>query len=312
MTSSTAKKEIRGQHSRWFALVWVVPVAVLVLAAVVLGAQWLRTLSGVQSFVSDHPGHIDLPVGAPEGFPAWLRWSHFFNMLLIVMIIRSGWHVRTTQRPPAYWTRNNKGFIRTKGKPNKVSLDLWLHQSLNVLWIVTGLSFYVLLFSTGQWKRLVPASWEHIPNALSAALQYASLDWPYENAWVSYNSLQMIAYFVTVFIAAPLSIITGIRLSGAWPKDAKINMVYRVELARAIHFPVMLYFVLFIAGHVTLVFATGALRNLNHMFAGRNDESWFGFWMFAGALVLMAVLWVAARPIILRSVASLMGTVTKN
>lgn len=310
MTSSTVKK--KGQRSRWFPLVWVIPVVLVLLTAVVFGAQWLRTLSGVQSFVTNYPGHVQPPVGTPEGFPEWLRWSHFFNMLLILMIIRSGWNVRTTQRPPAYWTRNNQGLIRTKGKPNKVSLDLWLHLTLNVLWVVTGIAFYVLLFSTGQWQRLVPTSWEHIPNALSAALQYASLDWPLENAWVSYNSLQMITYFVTVFVAAPLSIITGIRMSGAWPKDAKINKVYGVETARAIHFPVMLYFVLFIIGHVTLVFATGALRNLNHIFAGRNDESWVGFWFFAGALVLMAVLWVSAQPIFLRPIASLTGSVTKK
>ncbi|XAS74670.1 cytochrome b/b6 domain-containing protein [Micrococcaceae bacterium Sec5.1] len=305
-------KKPRGQRSRWFALVWVIPIALVVLGVVVFGAQWLRTLSGVQSFVSDNPGHVLPPVGPPQGFPEWLRWSHIFNMLLILMIIRSGWHVRTTQRPAAYWTRNNKGLIRTKGRPTKVSLDLWLHLSLSALWAATGLGFYVLLFTTGQWQRVVPVSWEHIPNALSAALQYASLDWPLENGWVSYNSLQMIAYFVTIFIAAPLSIITGIRMSGAWPKDAKINKVYRIELARAIHFPVMLYFVLFIIGHVTLVFATGTLRNLNHMFAGSDDDTWAGFWFFAAALALMAVLWVAARPIILRPIASLMGSVTKN
>lgn len=310
MTSSSPQK--KRQRSRWFTLIWVIPAALVVLTAIVFGAQYLRTLSGVQSFVTNYPGHFQLPLGAPEGFPEWLQWSHFFNLLLILMIIRSGWHVRTTERPPAYWTRNNRGLIHTKGKPNKISLDLWLHLSLNALWVVAGIAFYVLLFSTGQWQRLVPTSWEHIPNALSAALQYASLDWPLENAWVSYNSLQMITYFVTVFIAAPLSIITGIRMSGAWPKDAKINKVYRVEIARAIHFPVMLYFVLFIIGHVTLVFATGALRNLNHIFAGRNDESWVGFWFFAGALVLMAVLWVSARPILLRPIASLTGSVTKK
>ena len=33
------------------------------------------------------------------------------------------------------------------------------------------------------------------------------------------------------------------------------------------HFPVMLYFVAFTVVHVALVFATGALRNLNHMYA---------------------------------------------
>jgi thiosulfate reductase cytochrome b subunit len=310
MTSTSMKKK-GAQRPRWFALLWVIPVAIVVLAAVVLGAQWLRTMPGVQSFLADYPGQVERQ-GGPQGFPLWVQWSHFFNLLLILLIIRSGWHVRTRQRPPAYWTRNNQGLIRTKGKPTKVSLDLWFHQSLDALWVANGLVFYIMLFATGQWQRIIPSSWEHIPNALSAALQYASLDWPHENAWVSYNSLQIIAYFVTVFIAAPLAILTGVRMSGAWPKDAKINKIYPVELARAIHFPVMLYFVLFILVHVTLVFTTGALRNLNHMFGGRDDESWTGFWFFSAALAIMIILWFAAKPIILRPIANLMGKVTKN
>ena len=52
----------------------------------------------------------------------------------------------------------------------------------------------------------------------------------------------------------------------------------------------------FIVVHVTLVFATEALRNLNHMFAARDDNSWVGFWIFAAAMVVTAVGWVAATP----------------
>jgi DMSO/TMAO reductase YedYZ molybdopterin-dependent catalytic subunit len=45
-----------------------------------------------------------------------------------------------------------------------------------------------------------------------------------------------------------------------------------------------------------LVFATEALRNLNHMFAARDETSWVGFWIFAAATVVTAVGWVAATP----------------
>lgn len=299
-------------RSGWFALVWIVPTVIVALLVVVFGAQALRALPEVASFLTDYPGEVAPADGTPVGFPAWLSWQHFLNSLFILLIIRTGWQVRTTQRPAAHWTRNNKGLIRTKGTPTKISLDLWLHLSLDALWVLNGIVFYVLLFATGQWLRVVPTSWEVIPNALSAALQYASLDWPHENGWVNYNSLQLIAYFVTIFIAAPLAIATGIRMSGAWPKNAtRLNKVYPVEVARAIHFPVMLYFVLFIIVHVTLVLTTGALRNLNHMYGGRDEESWVGFWFFAGSIVVMIVLWIAARPLVLRPIASLMGKVSK-
>jgi thiosulfate reductase cytochrome b subunit len=142
--------------------------------------------------------------------------------------------------------------------------------------------------------------------------KYASLNWPTENGWVNYNSLQLIAYFVTVFIAAPLAFLTGLRMSGAWPKNAStLNKIYPIEIARAIHFPVMLYYVLFTIVHVTLVLATGALRNLNHMYGGSDAENWVGFGIFAASIVVMVAAWFAARPLLLRPVASLTGSVTR-
>ncbi|MFP3802940.1 oxidoreductase, partial [Paraburkholderia sp. SIMBA_027] len=72
--------------------------------------------------------------------------------------------------------------------------------------MLNGLIFIVLLFATGQWLRIVPTNWDVFPNALSAGLQYASLNWPLENGWNNYNRLQLLTYFLTVFIAAPLAI----------------------------------------------------------------------------------------------------------
>jgi hypothetical protein len=39
----------------------------------------------------------------------------------------------------------------------------------------------------------------------------------------------------------------------------------------------MLYFVVFTIVHVTLVLATGALCNLNHMYSGSDAQNWRGF-----------------------------------
>ncbi len=100
-------------------------------------------------------------------------------------------------------------------------------------------------------------------------------------------------------------------LSGIWPKNATaLNKAYRVEWARKIHFPVMLYFVAFIIVHVALVFATGALRNLNHMYAAQDAVNWVGFWIFAASMVVIAAGWIAARPLVLAPIARLFGTVS--
>jgi thiosulfate reductase cytochrome b subunit len=309
---STPKAKPAGNKNRWSRLYWIVPAVLVALLLVVLAAKWISGTSGGESFMHSYPGASELAAGAPVGFPAWLAWQHFLNSFFILLIIRSGWQVRTNTRPAAHWTRNNKGLVKTKNAPTKISLDLWFHQTLDALWILNGVIFGILLFSTGQWMRIVPTSWDVFPNAVSAALQYASLNWPTEDGWVNYNALQLLTYFVTVCIAAPLAFITGLRMSGAWPKKApKLNKAYPIELARAVHLPVMFYFVLFIIVHVTLVLATGALRNLNHMYGGSDAINWWGFAIFAVSLVVMAAAWILARPLFLRPIASLMGKVSR-
>jgi thiosulfate reductase cytochrome b subunit len=260
--------------------------------------------------MADFPGASPLPDSAPTGFPAWLAWQHGLNVFFILFVIRSGWQIRTTARPTMFWKRSNTGLFRSKRPSTRLSLSLWLHITFDTLWVINGFLFYVLLFTTGQWMRLVPVSWDIFPNAVSAAIQYASLAWPVENGWVNYNALQTISYFTVVFVAAPLALASGLRMSPSWT-SRRFGAVFPIRLARKIHLPVMIFFVLFIVVHVTLVFATGALRNLNRVYAARNDDSWVGFWIFAASLVLMIVAWIAARPVVLRSIASLTGTVSR-
>ena len=301
-----------ADRRRWIHLLWIVPAAAILIAAVILIAQWIRSLDPVQSFLQTYPGTTPLPETAPVGIPAWLNWQHALNALFMLLIIRSGWQVRTVTKPPAFWTRNNTGRLRTRNPPKRISLHLWFHLALDILWITNGVIYVVLLFVSGHWMRLVPQSWDVIPNAVSAGLQYASMNWPTEDGWVNYNSLQMIAYFVIVFVAAPLAILTGVRMSGLWPRDAaRLNRLYPIHVARAVHFPVMLFFVLFIVTHVVLVLATGAIRNLNHMYAAQDSSTWLGIATFGGTVVLMAAAWIAARPLLLRPLAQLTGQVSR-
>lgn len=289
-------------------------VALLVLATLaVLFTRWLVSMPFMRDFLTTYPGEYELPEGAPVGFPAWLNWQHFLNVFLMVLIIRSGLQVRFQKRPDAYWTPR-------WNKDRKISLTVWFHQSLDILWLVNGVIFVILLFASGQWMRIVPTSWEVFPNALSAVIQYVSLDWPTENGWVNYNSIQQLTYFLVVFVAAPVAAVTGVRMSGIWPKNAqRLNALYPVEWARAVHFPTMIFFVLFIVVHVTLVFATGALRNLNHMYAaqGSSDptalaENWTGFWIFSASMLLIVGAWIAARPLLLAPIARLFGSVSSR
>ena len=299
MGVSVKRKQVAG----WSAI------ALISLTVIILIAQWMRTIPEVAIFISNYRGTTPLPEGAPVGFPAWLGWQHFLNMFFMLLVIRTGLIIRSKKRPPAFWTRSDKGLISRIGPAQRMGIFHWLHISIDVLWLLNGIVFIILLFVTGQWMRIVPTSWDVFPNAASAALQYASLRWPLENAWVNYNSLQVLAYFVTVFIAAPIAIKTGLRLSPLWPKQGWMHRIFPEDLARRLHTFVLFYFFLFIVAHITLVFTTGALRNLNMMFAGNDGTSWLGAVLFALAVVVMIAGWLLARPSILKPIARLSGKV---
>lgn len=309
---SASTRDSRAPRSRWRALIWAIPVALVVLVIVVLVARYLRDVPAVRSFMTTYPGDSALPAGAPVGFPAFVEWQHVLNSFFLLFILRSGWQIRGKQRPPAFWIRRNGGRLATSNPPVRIGINTWLHLVVDALWVLNGIVFYVLVFVTDQWTRIVPTRWDVFPNAITTAIRYASLGWPTNDGWSNYNALQLISYFVTVFVAAPLALATGLRLTpGLAYRLRGLDRVFPLRVARGLHVVVMVYFVAFIIVHVTLVLSTGALRNLNHMYAGRDDQSWVGFGIFAGTVVLMVVLWFAAKPSIIARLAGFTGTVRK-
>lgn len=78
-----------------------------------------------------------------------------------------------------------------------------------------------------------------------------------------------------------------------------VSRVLSIQVARSLHFLVLLWFLFFILIHVTLVFTTGMLRNLNHIYAARDDAGWIGFGIFCAATALLVTAWVAATPVTL-------------
>ena len=302
----------RSPRNRGRATAWIIPVVVIVVLLIVLLAKFLRGLPAVHSFMLTYPGESALPAGAPVGFPAWLAWQHLLNSFFILFIVRTGWQIRGRRRPPAFWMRRNDGAIRTARPPVRLGLSTWFHLAVDILWALNGVVFFVLLFTTGQWTRVIPVHWDVFPNAISTGIQYASLGWPTNDGWANYNALQLLTYFATVFLAAPLALITGVRMAPglAW-RLRGLDRVFPLRVARMIHVVVMFYFVGFVIVHVTLVLATNTLRNLNHMYAGRDDQNWIGFALFAGSVVLMILLWVFARPPVLGRLAALTGTVRR-
>jgi sulfoxide reductase catalytic subunit YedY len=320
---------VRVGRSRWFNLLWLLPIGFVLLIVAVAVAKGLRDTSSVQGFIVRYPGAVETASAKRHpGLPIWVGVQHFFNLFLLVFIIRSGVQI-LSDHPRLYWTRHSTpgkdwfriqkpvpadplwtakkdsislpGQVGLPGIRHSIGLARWWHLGVDVLWLLNGLVFYVLLFSTSQWRHIVPTTWAVFPNALSVLIQYLSLNWPAETGWVAYNGLQLLAYFITVFIAAPLAVITGLGMSPALSTRFKrVSKVLSIQTARSLHFLVLVWFLLFIVIHVTLVFTTGLLRNLNHIYAGQNTASWDGFAIFAGTMVVVIVAWVAATPFTLR------------
>jgi len=320
---------VRIGRSRWFNLLWLLPIGLLLLIVAVAVAKGLRTEPAVEQFIHRYPGTTTTAsAGAPTGFPAWLDWQHFFNLLFMVFIIRAGLQI-LSDHPRLYWTRHStpgRDWFRIQkpvpadplwtakqdsislpsqvglpGLRHSIGLARWWHLSADALWLLNGVVFYVLLFTTSQWQRLVPTSWAVFPNALSVLIQYLSLHWPANHGWVAYNGLQLLAYFVTVFVAAPLAVLTGLGMSPALStRFRRISTILSIQTARSLHFLVLVWFLVFIVLHVSLVFTTGLLSNLNHIYAGQNSGGWVGFWIFAAATMVVAVAWLAATPFTLR------------
>ena len=315
-----------GQH--WINVLWVLPIGFVLAVIGVAIAQALRELPAVQEFLVHYPGVPPTARAVTDGFPAWLRVQHFLNLLFMAFIIRSGIQV-LADHPRLYWKRDCTpgtewfrfqkpvpkariwtakddavtipGWLGIPGIRHSIGLARWWHFSFGLLWIINGIVVYALLFWTDQWQRLVPTTWEVLPNAVSTALQYLSLTVPADESWTRYNSLQQLTYFITVFVAAPTSILTGFMQGPAISNHLGwFGKVLDRQRARSIHFLAMCWFLFFILIHVTLVFITGARVNLNMMFAGVHDGSWSGLAIFVPAITLVAVTWWLASPFTIR------------
>lgn len=313
---------------RWFNTLWLLPVAAMAMLVLIAGAQALQALPGVEQFIAAYPGAADAAPAVHSGYPWWLRLQHFLNMLFMLFIIRAGIQI-LADHPRLYWSRDSTPgtewfrfqhevpqdriwtakddavtlpkWLGIPGLRHTIGLARWWHFSINMLWVVNGALFYVLLFATDQWQRIVPLTWDVFPNAVSTAIQYASLDFPAEKGWTRYNALQQLTYFVTVFVAAPIAIVTGLLQGPAISNHLGwLGRVLNRQVARSIHFLAFFWFVAFIVIHGALVFMTGLRANTNWMFAGVDDASWSGFWLFLPAMALLVVCWLWVSPFTLR------------
>ena len=258
---------------------------------------------------------------SPHGFPAWLRITHYVNFFFLILLVRSGlqilmdhprlyWNVHCTPGSDwlrltpidvptdRLWTANDDNrhlspWIGLPGYRHTVGMARHWHFFSVLFWVGNGLIFTVLLFGTGQWRRLVPASWSVVPEAWAVFVHYTTFHLPPEpDGFYQYNALQQLSYFGVVFVLAPLAIVTGPSMSPAftsrfaWYPKLPGNR----QIGRSLHFLVMCAFIAFLIPHVAMVIVTGFARNMNHIVLGTDDAQWTGAFLgLVGIGVVIAV-----------------------
>jgi sulfoxide reductase catalytic subunit YedY len=306
-----------GMHIRFKTLlVLVAPLLLLIAAAYI---QW-----GTAGLPHLPPAPIFTPETAtpPFGFPAWLRITHYLTFLFMILLIRSGLQI-LMDHPRLYWNMNcTPGtewfrltpvktlpkdrvwtakddaryltpWIGLPGYRHTVGMARHWHFISVLFWVGNGVVFVVLLFCTRQWERLVPTSWQIVPDAWAVFVHYATFHLPPEpDGFYGYNALQQLSYFGVVFVLAPLAIMTGLSMSPAftgrftWYAKVPANR----QVGRSIHFLIMCAFVLFIIAHVTMVAISGLVRNMNHIVMNRDDANPIGLYLgLMGIATVVAV-----------------------
>ncbi len=223
------------------------------------------------------------------GFPLGIRLTHAFNIVFLTLLVRSGIEIlgghpmlyfNDDCRPGGEWIRfTNKRMFRDRrwtAEDEKQPYTPWLalpgrdnlglgrfwHFVAAFGWLLTGAIYLLVLATSTQWRRLVPASWEVFPQAWDAALMYLRLDLP--PAGQPYNALQQLTYFVVIFVLAPLQICTGVAMSPAI--SGRFPWFPRLfggrQAARSLHFLGLVAFVAFTIHHVALVIAHGLFDGL--------------------------------------------------
>lgn len=262
-----------------------------------------------------------------KGFPLWLILCHWINFFFLVILIRAGlsilfdhprlyfndgckpgseWLKFTPVKVPKdkLWTAKDDAryispLIGLPGYRHTVGIARGWHFIHVPFFVLNGIVFVVLLFTSDQWLRIVPTSWQIIPDAWNVFVHYATFHLPVEpNGFYHYNALQQLSYFGVIFILAPLAMLTGMGMSPAI--ENRFHWLPKLfgnrQGARSVHFLVMLSYVVYIVIHVTMVAITGLIRNMNHITLGTdNPSSATGLYIVIGILLFTVVFFVYAH-----------------
>lgn len=174
-------------------------------------------------------------------------------------------------------SRGDDGDLEERGFPSWATLPSYQDLAMGRRWhfffawilVLNGLVYFVNLLLGRHIRDLWPSGMElrEIPHAVADHLR---LRFPSGDEALRYNVLQKLAY-LSVVIAFPILVLAGLTMSPA--VDAAfpwlLTLFHGRQAARAVHFLLATYLVLFIIVHLVMVVLSGPINNLRSMITGR-------------------------------------------
>jgi len=163
------------------------------------------------------------------------------------------------------------GFPSWATLPSYQDLAMGRHWHFFFAWILTlnGLVYFSNLIFRRHIRDLWPsaADIKAIPRAI---VDHARLRFPEGDEALRYNVLQKLAYF-SVVIAFPILILAGLAMSPAMDSAFPwlLTLFGGRQAARAAHFLLATYLVLFVIVHLVMVLLSGPINNMRSMITGR-------------------------------------------
>ncbi|MGH2865066.1 MAG: molybdopterin-dependent oxidoreductase [Solirubrobacteraceae bacterium] len=294
---------------RFISVWWLLPGFVLFCAAMVAACKLFIATGAGRSFIHADPCVQTTPRFKP-GVDTWEIITHTANFFFMVMIVRAGWQILADHprlylklhcTPDREWLRFRGPVPKTRtwtakddaimlsplfgmpGGRHTIGIARHWHFIFDILFVLNGIAFIALTFATQQYLKLVPTQWSILPAAGSCIVQYGALHLPAEpGGYFRFDALQQLSYFAVVFIAAPLAVFTGLAMSPAL--DNRFGGYQRLfgnrQIARSLHFLVMVVFVVFYAVHMIMVASTGFAKNLNAITLGVDQHNLDGVALF--------------------------------
>ena len=93
---------------RWFSTLWLVPLGIVGLVLSIAVVREMAHYEWFHEFIAKYPGTSAQYVQPVQsGFPWWLRWQHFLNLLFMMFIIRAGLQI-LADHPRLYLNAGSK------------------------------------------------------------------------------------------------------------------------------------------------------------------------------------------------------------